>query len=656
MKKIIKRKGFYTLILIITLLILLSWFRDGKKFATAEEGAPFYDINISARLYGSTWSRSGFGFVNPMVLPIGFWLNSILPVNNNFIEEMNFAFLILSGFIGMFLLVSKMISNRLIAMTASIFYFFNLYTMTQVWQRSLYAGMFSWAYLPLYTFLFIRWMEHGGIKNLITLVLSTFFYIWLFVQIGYAFSLVAISATYVLIKISREKEVIDKLNTALKSAFYAFIALMVNLWWIYPYLKLSKYFYNEVTTVNLSFESLKGVSTSFPFSQIVLLRQKFFFESSANPDLPNITYGTWYENFLPILLSLIILSVAFFGWWSWKKNKYWSFLTLTAFIGIFISKGVNPPFGYHFFQWLFNNFSFSAALRNPYEKFGLVWLLPYSVFFGIGLFEISKRVHVKLRIIVVCLLLILTCGILVWPLWTRNAFADYSWVRFPEEYRELNEYLNKDFDDVRILVLPMVPDHGARFTWGYRGSEPSEFIFDKVSISKNLLLKYYKDKYLELKNASEGIGDLEDSLKETNTKYLAIRNDLDWEPIGAKNPNAVEDILKNQPNIKFINKFGELSLYEFINTGFGFIVAEGFNKPKLIYERLSPTKYMIKVTDSKNKYSLLFKETYNDNWILEENGNIIGNHYITYGYANAWDIDKTGDYTLELVFKVWPWE
>ena len=65
---------------------------------------------------------------------------------------------------------------------------------------------------------------------------------------------------------------------------------------------------------------------------------------------------------------------------------------------------------------------------------------------------------------------------------------------------------------------------------------------------------------------------------------------------------------------------------------------------------------MIKVTDSKNKYSLLFKETYNDNWILEENGNIIGNHYITYGYANAWDIDKTGDYTLELVFKVWPWE
>ena len=65
---------------------------------------------------------------------------------------------------------------------------------------------------------------------------------------------------------------------------------------------------------------------------------------------------------------------------------------------------------------------------------------------------------------------------------------------------------------------------------------------------------------------------------------------------------------------------------------------------KIQVEQLNPTKYEIKVS-AESPYNLVLNNRFNSNWrISDADGD--KTHFTINGFANAWDIQKTGEYSL----------
>jgi hypothetical protein len=90
--------------------------------------------------------------------------------------------------------------------------------------------------------------------------------------------------------------------------------------------------------------------------------------------------------------------------------------------------------------------------------------------------------------------------------------------------------------------------------------------------------------------------------------------------------------------------------------------SEQLYQSQIAFEKIDPTKYMVKIENATNPFFLVFSETYHPqwkayygdvNWIYAFSADPIldNHHFIANGYANAWYINKTGTYTITLYFQ-----
>src|SRR3972149_9216615 len=144
----------YTIIFLISLIITIIWFRRGLLFATAEEGPVFYSLARTASIYRDVWVRWGTGFAYSVALPMALSAKILTSLEIIFTQIQTqaivFFLLITSGMVGTYLLTEKLTKNKQAALFAGLFYFLNIYAMSQVWRRALMVGIFAWAYFPLY--------------------------------------------------------------------------------------------------------------------------------------------------------------------------------------------------------------------------------------------------------------------------------------------------------------------------------------------------------------------------------------------------------------------------------------------------------------------------------------------------------------------------
>jgi hypothetical protein len=82
----------------------------------------------------------------------------------------------------------------------------------------------------------------------------------------------------------------------------------------------------------------------------------------------------------------------------------------------------------------------------------------------------------------------------------------------------------------------------------------------------------------------------------------------------------------------------------------------GNNNASFSYQKLKSSRYQVKVSQAETPFTLVFKSTFNNLWEARINGEKISDHFLIYDYANAWKLNRKGDYTIDVVFKVWPWE
>lgn len=660
-----KKKAVIYILFAVALVVVFSWFRTGSFIGGNEEGMWLYNPKKSLDLYSTVWTDLGVGVASPTSLPrvpvllLATLLSNFLPIWC--VQAVIYFIIIFSGIVGMYLLSLELLDNKknLIALSIALFYFFNIFSMTQVWKRDIYSGMFSWSYIPILLYLFIKWIKEIRLRYLLLIIASSFIYSVSFVTVSFVFTVWIPVGLFVLCYlISNRKKVRSLLKVVFLSLLTVLFWGLASIWWIYPGLTVNIGNIRQFLDMkNENLISLVGVSKYFPSSEIMTLRQTYYMTTSR---LIDGYWETFYNHPLVYLLNYSIVLIVLLGILTTikKKYKYSLFLLFSIFIGWFVSKGSNPPFGYSFYNFLFTYIPFTVMFRNPYEKLGLLFLLPYSILYGIGVDTIlNKLKNTKLRLYLYFFIFIVFCGFLVWPMWTGNVYARRMKIKVPDYYSEVKNIIDSETGDSRILFLPLIEDGSATYKWGYSGMVPINELFDNnvIVIPTTFKYPYFKD----LQNAIAG-GKMEDAHKlfnQLNVNNIVLANDIADGGSNFKDAGDLNKLLKTDSGLVFLGSYGELSLYKYMSDEVGSnILALGKNAPKISYKKNNPTDYYINIKGAEQPYSLIFKSTYDDRWKAVINGREISEHNLIYDYANSWNIYDKGNYVVHIYYKVWPWQ
>ena len=184
----------------------------------------------------------GFVYSEGLLLGISAKIFSYLELflSNVGSQMLVFVLLIFSGTYGTFVFTYKISKNKTAAVLAGLFYFLNLYCMSQVFRRALVVGMFAWAYLPIYSYFFISWIEESKVKYLLYYVLFNFIFLWSFANPAYIFSFVGVSIIFLVYILIVQKDFRTRFKIILLTTVFTFITLIINVWWLYPYISSIK--------------------------------------------------------------------------------------------------------------------------------------------------------------------------------------------------------------------------------------------------------------------------------------------------------------------------------------------------------------------------------------------------------------------------------
>ena len=347
------QKYFLFLFPLIALVIVYSWFNTGQIISnTSEENLSILHAAHTAQYYSSFWYPIGGGVRMPYYLsrfPVFYALGLLDRSGTSpvVIQAIFLFLLMLTGMLSMYVLIRRGLNqNNWIGFIGSAFYLLNIFSMTQVWKRFLYHGIFLWAYFPLFIFLWNEWLEKRKIKWLLLFLLTSLIFSYTFTQPAFLITVWASAGVFSLVKFWKDRKNKTEIFKAFSTSLLGFILwIIVNLWWFYPLITLSNASASTEASGGVGWQtdlsSAEAVSQSFPIGEIALLRQSWYL-GKAND------WNDYYHNPLIILISLGALFIMLYGVIKGKQIKHRGFLISLGLVGLFVSKGTNFPLGYPF--------------------------------------------------------------------------------------------------------------------------------------------------------------------------------------------------------------------------------------------------------------------------------------------------------------------
>jgi hypothetical protein len=472
---------YLLLLVFFSACILLGWFYKGNLFIGAEEGILFQRIDIVyEKMVSSVWLDLYLGIPyfsdlskRPFYVALVFLFKHGIPP---FFLQVFTIGLILSGTaVSSYLLFKNTLRNipyyRLAAFTGALFYLINPYAISQIWGRGLYPQFFAYFYYPLFLLLVVYFFNSSKkifliIGLILSFVLSAamgnpsfFVSLWIVVSVYWFFR-------------SLEVKIFSKHFFRLSLLGIAFFIgwMGVNSWWlIVTLLYAPAAFLGEGNIFENSLTSLKAVSSQYTYLDLLRMYHPLHFES-------NLYFGI-YSTALFQVISWMSFIVVLSGFKYLKIRQIWFYFSLFI-IGLLVCLGTNPPLGW-LFEWLFVNVSPLQVFRNPYEKFGLVFLLAYSGLFAVGsvsIFTFLSKLNVMIARVVIFTILSVAVIFFNWPLWTGELIIWGTQVKVPNRYQLFDSWQKKNnFLEQRILFTPFLSSLGASYHWGagdYHGNDP----------------------------------------------------------------------------------------------------------------------------------------------------------------------------------------
>jgi len=377
--------------------------------------------------------------------------------------------------------------------------------------------------------------------------------------------------------------------------------ILLNTYWIIPLLTAESTVISQITSDDLSAFKTRGAELNGFMNTLML-------------------YGFWRENaytlprdiipkyiYFPIFAIILFLTI--YGYLNCKV-KYKTPILITGILAQLLAVGVGHPWFREIFEFLFTNFYFMRGFREP-QKFIALLVFVYAFFSAYGVAALLKEIK-KLKIL--ALILIIAIPFAYTPT-MFNSFSDQIHTTdYPEDWYEINTYLNQDKNNFNTLFLPWhlymdfkwIPNKDKKI------ANPSSRFFDKSTIQGDNMEvgKIYtssddpRSKYIEKLLINHT--DFADKLKLINVKYIILAKEVDYKDYL---------YLLNQTDLKLIKETKNLILLENTKNVNKFYQSDNpeLELIPLEYKKKSSIKY--EITKPDKKY-IIFTEPYNKNWVL----------------------------------------
>jgi hypothetical protein len=549
---------------------------------------------------------------------------------------------VLLSFLSSYLLSKKIINDGTVSFIAPVVYSLNTYILMVVAGGQV-GVMMAYAFLPLVFYSFLGLIESITIKKSLVFSLALAFLVVLDLRVGYIFltgSLIFYALNIIMLK-----------KHLIRSFFYiyiipGFIVLLFHAFWVLPVIISGRNPVNDVPTIYVSAASLD------------------FFSFAKLEDSISLLHPNWSDNVfgkVDFLRSefLVIPVIAYLGlFWVSQEKKVVRItilaFALLSFVGTFLAKGTNDPFG-EIYRTAFNAIPGFIMFRDPTKWYMFIAvaycvLIPYSIY-KLGKLT-NKLFKIKHGTALIAILFLLFWSFAIRDAVFQNLRGTFSPKVVPLEYQQLAHNLSNDHTFYRTLWVPYLPTF-AYVSEIHPGIAGVPF-FEATSTAS-------LTKILENNNSHK-------ILQEAGIKYVVVPHDTDKKLFLTEREYDEEEYVKTLKAVKNVSylkeseTFGKTVLFEVPGYRDHFWTLS--DTLGLAYKYIDPTRYEVKITNAKQAETVVFSENYDPQWlarVVEQNVSENTNREkviqsAPYGNRlNSFVLTQDGDYTLDVYYKPQDW-
>ena len=605
---ILNKKALEIGIIILLSLIPLLWFNPGYLITSVDVDYPLNPIHrLIVRSFSwypqfqlGTDRSINFASLFVVGLQALFYRLGLSLITTEKLTYMFWFFL--AGF-SMYFLISQMIEGdevwkSITRLTSVVAYMFNFYQFF-VWAR-LQLGLSALILIPVFLGLLIKYIK-GKItflKGICFMAIVSFVCSSIGIQPPLIGSFLILIFLYLFFELILQIKFPNQKLTPKKFCFsigLLGIFLLISSFWLIP---LTNFI------IQANYHSTEVGSEVYKIYDLAVWSSKFTSFLNIFRNFGDVPYfdkwgGVYYyplfqqyqKNPLLILWGFLLVIFPIFSILLFRKNKLVIFFSIIFVIGLFLSKGLHPPFG-NIYLWMLRYIPGFWIYRAPWQKFGIFATLSYSVLFGMTVGKIFQTLRYKVsrnqgffRTIPT----IFVCGIFIaylsyhYPFISGKMFPSSEdkefgfhqkfelgyHIKFPKYLFDSARWINSMEEEYNILLLP--DDKTNVYEWGYGSSGDITLLL----FNRGLLFRQYGEGmappssvervYSQFinslyKNTTPNLGYL---LKLLNTKYILQRNDFRYNFYGdTDSPKFIENRLSFYKEIVLENSFGKLDFYK----------------------------------------------------------------------------------------------
>jgi len=529
---------------------------------------------------------------------------------------------IVIGFVSLFSLYRYLFPHQTkYAIVAGILYITNTYFLS-IFGGGQFGVSLAYSFAPLVLLTFLRVLKTQTLKNsiLFGLILSIqllfdprIFYVTLIAIIGFFIG-----------KFSMPK----KVGQFLLYVFFLPLSIIVLLhaFWLLPYLLFP----------SVAIPTSLGDLSSFRFFSFADFSHTVAF---LHPNWPENIFGKVYflqEQFL--LLPIVAFgSLLFLGK---KSREILLTLGMIAFIGIFLAKGTNEPFGF-INIFLFEHFPGMDMFRDP-TKFYVLISLSYSLlipYTGGAIASLLKKRYSLISKGMAVLLIVGWFAIIFSSFTNGNPIPSFLPRTVPKDYQQLTSFLLSSDSFYRTLWVP----HVERYRY-FSNKNPSidltELADNKKTITQIFLGKGFEEK-----------------VQRAGVRYVVVPDDVTGEIFisgnhyDEKKYEQTVEALNKVSWLRKVKKIGKIIVYSVPNPKDHFWI--NGNGEKITYTADSDTSYTLS-SSKPLQGNLIFSERYDPYWVVLVAGKRIGSNR-TYDGLNSFDLGKNNEKKIVVYYQPQTW-
>jgi hypothetical protein len=326
--------------------------------------------------------------------------------------------------------------------------------------------------------------------------------------------------------------------------------------------------------------------------------------------------------------------------------------------------------------------------------------------------EMKSNTNIKKLLLIIFVVFIASLALIRLYYSDYINYVTYTGISIPSHAYNLSNYINAQNGNFNVALLPVESPFMHFDSW-YVGTDVYTYLINNPSFTGGYIAaneQFFPSSQGEYYNIGSGIDSgnlngnaLVNGLGVLGIRYMVVQGDTLHEgDMNSFSFNSIYQSLNSSKSISFMKKFGNSSVYENSNyvpltyasdidnignasTTAIFSVIENktfniqntsiystsidgfyndsntinashignFSQPNITFVQNTPTSITVNVHNATAPFYLVYRETYDSHWAaFYSNGTEVNPYYhiAVNGFANAWYMNKTGNYTITLYY------